>query len=104
MTTEELFEKYPNIVVYDFEVFRRFWCVVICSKDGLTVITDQTQLVIYYDSHRECIWIGYNSNHYDAYILGAIYNGIQGKTLYMASQELIEDGRTQRGVRVGQVF
>ena len=97
MTTDELFEKYPNIVVYDFEVFRRFWCVVICSKDGLTVITDQTQLVIYYDSHRECIWIGYNSNHYDAYILGAIYNGIQGKTLYMASQELIEDGRTQRG-------
>lgn len=97
MTTKELFEKYPGILVYDFEVFKKFWCVVIVSGEGTVAITGQRQFVEFYDRHRGCIWIGYNSNHYDAYILGAVYNGIQGETLYMASQDLIENGRTQRG-------
>ena len=97
MTTEELFEKYPEILVYDFEVFRRFWCVVVVSAEGTVVITDQVQFVRFYDSHRDCIWIGYNSNHYDKFILGAVYNAFLGETLYMASQDLIEYGKTQRG-------
>ena len=97
MTTKELFEKYPDILVYDFEVFKKFWCVVIASAEGLLEITDQMQLVDFYDSHRNCIWIGFNSNHYDSYILGAVYNGCSQEFLYMASQELIENGRTQRG-------
>ena len=97
MTTEELFEKYPEILVYDFEVFRRFWCVVIVSAEGTVVITDQVQFVRFYDTHRDCIWIGYNSNHYDKFILGAVYNAYLGDTLYMASQDLIEYGKTQRG-------
>ena len=97
MTTEELFEKYPEILVYDFEVFKKFWCVVIASAEGVREIIDQMQLVKFYDNHRDCIWIGFNSNHYDSYILGAIYNGCRQELLYMASQELIENGRTQRG-------
>ena len=97
MTTEELFEKYPDILVYDFEVFKKFWCVVIASAEGLLEITDQTQLVDFYDNHRNCVWIGFNSNHYDSYILGAVYNGCRQDLLYRASQELIENGRTQRG-------
>lgn len=97
MTTEELFEKYPEILVYDFEVFRRFWCVVIVSAEGIVVITDQVQFVRFYDTHRDCIWIGYNSNHYDKFILGAVYNACLGDTLYRASQDLITYGKTQRG-------
>ena len=97
MTTEELFEKYPEILVYDFEVFKRFWCVVIVSAEGTVVITDQVQFVRFYDSHRDCIWIGYNSNHYDKFILGAVYNACLGDTLYRASQDLITYGKTQRG-------
>ena len=97
MTTEELFEKYPEILVYDFEVFRRFWCVVIVSAEGTVVITDQVQFVRFYDTHRDCIWIGYNSNHYDKFILGAVYNACLGDTLYRASQDLITYGKTQRG-------
>ena len=97
MTTEELFEKYPNILVYDFEVFKKFWCVVIYSKDGLLNISDQKQLEDFYESHRNWIWIGYNSNHYDKYILGAVYRNIGAKTLYKASQDLIKNGTTQIG-------
>lgn len=97
MTTKELFEKYPEILVYDFEVFKKYWCVVIASAEGLLEITDQAQLVDFYDKHRNHVWIGFNSNHYDSYILGAVYNGCRQELLYMASQELIENGRTQRG-------
>ena len=97
MTTEELFEKYPKILIYDFEVFKKFWCVVIASAEGVLSITDQSRLVDFYDSHRDWIWIGYNSNHYDKYILGAVYNACRSDTLYAASQDLIEQGRTQRG-------
>ena len=97
MTTEELFEKYPKILIYDFEVFKKFWCVVITSAEGVLSITDQSRLVDFYDSHRDWIWIGYNSNHYDKYILGAVYNACRSDTLYAASQDLIEQGRTQRG-------
>ena len=97
MTTEELFEKYPKILIYDFEVFKKFWCVVIASAEGVLSITDQSRLVEFYDRHRDWIWIGYNSNHYDKYILGAVYNACRSDTLYAASQDLIEQGRTQRG-------
>ncbi len=97
MTTEELFEKYPDILVYDFEVFKKFWCVVIASGEGTEVITDQKQLVKFCDTHQGRIWIGYNSNHYDKYILGVLYNGFGNDTLYQTSRDLIESGRTQRG-------
>ena len=43
MTTKELFEKYPDILVYDFEVFRRFWCVVIACGEEVIAITDQSR-------------------------------------------------------------
>ena len=97
MTTKELFEKYPDILVYDFEVFRRFWCVVIAYGEDVIPITDQKRFVEFYDAHRDWIWIGYNSNHYDSYVLGAVYNACQGDTLYMVSQDLIEYGKTRRG-------
>ncbi len=97
MTTEELFEKFGKILIYDFEVFKKFWCVVIASAEGVLSITDQSRLVDFYDSHRDWIWIGYNSNHYDKYILGAVYNGWKLGLIYAASQDLIEQGRTQRG-------
>ena len=97
MTTKELFETYPDILVYDFEVFKKYWCVVIACGERVEVIDDQKAFVEFYDRHRDFIWIGYNSNHYDSFILGAVYNGCLGDTLYRASQDLIEYGRTQRG-------
>ena len=96
MTTEELFKKYPDILVYDFEVFKKFWCVVIISAEGVVTITDQKQLVLFYDDHRSFIWIGYNSNHYDKYILGGLWYSSPKEKLYQISQDLIENGKTDR--------
>lgn len=99
MTTKELFQKYPDIQIYDFEVFKKFWCVVILSADGYEEITDYDHFLRFYDEHKDCIWIGFNSNHYDAYILGAVYNKLSNNALYLASQDCIRQGWTQRGER-----
>lgn len=96
MTTKELFEKYPDILVYDFEVFKKFWCVVIASGNKTVTITDAAALKDFYNAHQGSIWIGYNSNHYDRYILWAILNDRKGLTLYRASQDLIDHGSTDR--------
>ena len=60
---------------YDFEVFRRDWLVVIINpfeETKTVIIDDKQQLENYYNAHKSEIWIGYNSRHYDVYILKAI--------------------------------
>lgn len=60
---------------YDFEVFKYDWLVVIInpiSKLKEVIWNDSGALEKYYDEHKDEIWIGYNSNHYDQYILKAI--------------------------------
>lgn len=95
MTNEELFEKYPELVFYDFEVFPRYWCMVMIDKDGEKEIEDPLSLSTEYGRHRKNIWVGYNSNHYDRQIFANIYfSGERTQDealskLYKLSQRLI---------------
>lgn len=60
---------------YDFEVFKYNWMVTIINpfeKVKITIIDDINQLKTFYDSHKDQIWIGYNSRSYDQYILKGI--------------------------------
>lgn len=60
---------------YDFEVFRADWLVVIINpftEETTVIINDKQQLENYYNEHKNDIWVGYNSRHYDVYILKAI--------------------------------
>lgn len=60
---------------YDFEVFKYDWLVVIInpiSKTKEVIWNDRERLERYYESHKNEIYIGYNSNHYDQYIYKAI--------------------------------
>ena len=60
---------------YDFEVFKHDWLVVIInpySEEITVIINDKQQLESYYEAHKNEIWVGYNSRHYDVYILKAI--------------------------------
>lgn len=60
---------------FDFEVFRRDWLVVIINPytaEKTVIINDKTKLEEYHNAHKSEIWIGYNSRHYDVYILKAI--------------------------------
>lgn len=63
---------------YDFEVFRYDWLVVIINpvtKKETVIINDVPKLQHYYERHKNDIWIGYNSRHYDQYILKALLCG-----------------------------
>lgn len=60
---------------YDFEVFKYDWLVVIINPIARTkkvIWNDSGALETYYEEHKNEIWIGYNSNHYDQYILKGI--------------------------------
>lgn len=66
-----------NIILnfYDFEVFSHNWLVVIinpATHEQTVIIDDPDKLNTYYEKHKKEVWIGYNSRHYDQYILKAI--------------------------------
>lgn len=66
------------MLFYDFEVFKHDWLVVIMDTDTKTetvIINDEDKLINFYNQHKSNIWVGYNSNGYDRYILKAIVCG-----------------------------
>lgn len=70
------------MIFYDFEVFKHDWLVVLIdldAKEETVIINDRDQLQQFYDQHKGVIWAGYNSRHYDQYILKAILCGFDPK-------------------------
>lgn len=68
------------MLFYDFEVFSHDWLVVITDTDTQSEIcfhNDEKGLIDYYNKHKGDIWIGYNSRHYDQYILKGIICGFR---------------------------
>lgn len=64
-----------RLIFYDFEVFKHdFMCVLIDPAEPApyVVINDKEQLEKIYDRYKNDIWIGFNSRHYDQYILKGI--------------------------------
>ena len=67
-----------NILFYDFEVFRYNWLVVAIDpqkKKPFIIWDDAKAIKKLYESYEEDIWIGFNSRHYDQYILKGILCG-----------------------------
>lgn len=63
------------MLFYDFEVFARDWLVVVldsAAQSEQVIINSYDELKALYEAHRGDIWIGFNSRHYDQYILKAI--------------------------------
>lgn len=70
------------ILFYDFEVFKHDWLVVIIDmnkKQEHVIINDPEQLEKIYNENINNIWVGFNSRHYDQYILKAILCGFDPK-------------------------
>lgn len=77
---------------YDFEVFAHDWLVVIINPVDRTetvIVNNPDELQGYYDAHKNEIWVGYNSKHYDAYILKGILCGFNPKEI---NDYIIADG------------
>ena len=72
------------MIFYDFEVFKFNWLVVIIDmneKKQHVIIDNQEELEVVYEKNKNDIWVGFNSNHYDQYILKGILCGFDPKKI-----------------------
>ena len=72
------------ILFYDFEVFKEDWLVVIIDmgkKQEHVIINDAAELERIYKENINEIWVGFNSRHYDQYILKGILCGFDPKKI-----------------------
>ena len=72
------------IIFYDFEVFKEDWLVVLIdpSKKQVTeIVNDPEHLSRFYEENKHDIWVGYNSTHYDQYIMKGILLGMDPKKI-----------------------
>lgn len=70
------------MLFYDFEVFKHDWLVVIndvTNHKEIVIVNDPDKLENFYNLNLNEIWIGFNSRHYDQYILKAILCGFDPK-------------------------
>lgn len=78
---------------YDFEVFAHDWLIVIINlyeKTETVIVNDKEKLEDYYELHKNEIWVGYNNNHYDQYIMKAILCDFNPKEV---NDFIIKDGK-----------
>ncbi len=72
------------MLFYDFEVFSHDWLVVILdvtNKKEHVIINDPDALERIYKENMHDIWVGFNSRHYDQYILKGILCGFDPKKI-----------------------
>lgn len=72
------------MLFYDFEVFKYDWLVVVIDmiqRKEHVVINDPDELENLYQQNRENIWVGFNSRHYDQWILKGILCGFDPKEI-----------------------
>ena len=72
------------MLFYDFEVFKEDWLVVIIDmveQKEYVIINNSEELNNFYENHKNDIWIGFNSRHYDQYILKGILAGFNPKRI-----------------------
>lgn len=71
-----------HILFYDFEVFKYDWLVVVKDTSTRTtyeIANSPEELNALYEKSRNEIWCGFNSRHYDQYILKAVLCGFPPK-------------------------
>lgn len=72
------------MLFYDFEVFKEDWLVVIIDmkkKKEYVIINNPEELEKVYQDNINEIWVGFNSRHYDQYILKGILCGFDPKRI-----------------------
>lgn len=72
------------MLFYDFEVFKYDWLVVVMDmtqKKEHVIINDPKALDNLYQANARDIWVGFNSRHYDQYILKGILCGFDPKRI-----------------------
>ena len=82
------------MLVYDFEVFKYDWLVVIkniVTKEYTIIVNNKEELKNFYESHKNDLFIGYNNKHYDDVILKTILND---QNPYSVSKLIIDEEKS----------
>lgn len=72
------------MIFYDFEVFKYDWLVVALDmeqQEEHVIVNDKSKLESLYKKNANQIWTGFNSNHYDQWILKGILAGFNPKEI-----------------------
>lgn len=72
------------MVFFDFEVFKYDWLVVLINpmtEEETVICNDKAKLENYYSKNKGQIWVGFNSRHYDQWILKGILAGFNPKEI-----------------------
>lgn len=84
-----------KLIFYDFEVFRENWLVVFIdydTKKECVIVDDRDRLIKFYNTFKDCVFVGYNNRSYD----DTIFKGIlMGKNPFKLTDELINQGKKQ---------
>ena len=81
------------MIFYDFEVFKEDWLVVLADTttlENFTIVNNRDELVKFYESHKNDIYVGFNNKHYDQYIFKGIIAGFNPKEV---NDWIIRDGK-----------
>ena len=71
-----------SLVFYDFEVFKYDWLVVFndpFNQRETVIVNDPEKFRSFYDTHKDEIWVGFNSRNYDQWIAKSILSGFNPK-------------------------
>lgn len=81
-----------ELIVYDCEVFAHDWLVVFKNQQGeyTSFWNDPANLIDYIDSNEDAIFVGFNSKHYDQYIVKAIVAGCAPEEVKEVNDFIIE--------------
>ena len=77
-------ESRDKMLFYDFEVFLLDWLVVIIDvseKKVHVIVNSPEELETIYKAKQNDVWVGFNSRHYDQYILKGILCGFDPKKI-----------------------
>lgn len=83
-----------RIITYDFEVFSHDWLVVFKDKETgqYTVIHNDSEAIkMVLDD--DCIYVGFNSKHYDQYIMKAVAYGYSTEEVKQVNDFIIGGGQ-----------
>lgn len=72
------------MLFYDFEVFKHDWLVVVndvTRRKEYVIVNDPDELEKLHEENINEIWVGFNSRHYDQYILKGILCGFDPKRI-----------------------
>lgn len=94
-----------RLIVYDFEVFAHDWIVDFKDTEtGVHTTIHNDNDALLECLHDDCIYIGFNSKHYDQFITKAVANGFTPEQIKQINDYLIKGGRGWEYAPLGEYY